>query len=155
MDLSGLRWTKNINHKGNDKYWAYQDIEQDLKRFHLNWRTEQKDNASKPNKGDLILLRQRAKVTHIVEILDNKPKQYEENTVTEFSIYRLVQTIWITDDWNFPPESNIVFGYHVHLQGGKVMKLETLPTFKKHWDSQGGLSEFQNHILKILKLDKQ
>lgn len=46
----------------------------------------------------------------------------------------------------------MVFDYHVHLEGGKVMKLETLPTFNEHWGSRGGLGEFQNHVLKALKL---
>ncbi|MEH2374074.1 hypothetical protein [Nostoc sp.] len=51
------------------------------------------------------------------------------------------------------PEQDMVFGYHVHLQGGKVMKLET-PTFNEHWGSRGGLVEFQNRVVKALKLKR-
>lgn len=49
----------------------------------------------------------------------------------------------------------MVFGYHAHLEGGKVMKLETLPTFNEHWGSRGGLVEFQNDVLKTLKLERK
>jgi hypothetical protein len=49
----------------------------------------------------------------------------------------------------------MVFGYHAHLEGGKVMKLETLPTFNEHWGSRGGLVEFQKHVLKTLKLERK
>lgn len=62
--------------------------------------------------------------------------------------------MWIADYWSVPPEQNMVFGYHVHLEGGKVMKLETLPTFNDHWGSRGGLVGFQNHLLRALKLER-
>lgn len=47
----------------------------------------------------------------------------------------------------------MVFGYNVHLESGKVMKLET-PTFNEHWGSRGGLVEFKKHVLKALKLEQ-
>ncbi len=169
MDLTELKWTKNINHQGDDKYWAYQDIDPDLKIFRLHWKKEEheenalkpkdwkkeehEENALKPKEGELIILRQRAKVTHIVRLLNNT--LYKELYDTEFNIYRLVQVVWMADYWSVPPDQDMIFGYHVHLEGGKVMELETLPTFKGYWDSKGGLLEFQQHISKVLKLSKK
>lgn len=151
MDLTELKWTKNINHQGDDKHWAYEDINTDLKIFALHWKKpEYKDNAIRPKEGELIILRQRTKVTHIVKLLNNT--LYNDDRDTEFNIYRLVQAVWIADYWSVPPDQDAIFGYHVPLQGGKVMELENLPTFKQHWDSRGGLPEFQKHILKVLKL---
>jgi hypothetical protein len=151
MDLTELKWTKNINHQGDDKYWAYQDIDPDLKIFRLHWKKEEyEENARRPQEGQLIILRQRSKITHIVKLLNNT--LYKELYDTEFNIYRLVQVVWIADYWSVPPEQDMIFGYHVHLEGGKVMELQTLPTFKNHWDSRGGLAGFQQHILKLLKL---
>ncbi|MHC5822716.1 MAG: hypothetical protein ACYT04_44490 [Nostoc sp.] len=71
----------------------------------------------------------------------------------EFGISRLVQVVWIADYPSLSPEQDMVFGYHVHLQGGRVMKLET-PTFNKHWGSQGGLVLFQKHLLNALTLER-
>ncbi len=74
MDLSKLKWIKNVKHKGDDKLWAYDKCEKmpipEAKIFRLNWRDHSnKDNAKKPSKGDLMLLLQKAKVTHLVEFL--------------------------------------------------------------------------------------
>ncbi|QLE39998.1 hypothetical protein FD723_05660 [Nostoc sp. C052] len=152
MNLTELKWTKNVNHQGDDKDWAYQNIDPDLNIFQLNWKTEQAKNALKPEKGELILLRQRAKVTHIVKLLNKT--LYEEPADGEFSISRRVQVVWIADFSSVPPQQDMVFGYHVHLQGGKVIRLET-PTLNKHWISRGGLVGFQNHVLKALKLERE
>lgn len=69
MDLTELKWTKNVNHQGNDKYWAYQNIDPDSNIFPLNWKKKQANNALKPEKSDLILLRQRGKVTHMGRVM--------------------------------------------------------------------------------------
>jgi hypothetical protein len=143
MNLTELKWTKNVNHQGDDKYWAYQNIDQNLNIFRLNWKTEQAKNARRPQESELILLRQRTKITHIVKLLNNT--LYQDPDDGKFSISRLVEVVWIADDWSVAPEQDMVFGYHVHLHGGKVMKLET-PTFNEHWGSQGGLVGFQNHV---------
>jgi hypothetical protein len=149
MDFSKMKWTKNVNHKGDD-YWAYQNIDQDLKVFRLNWKTKQAHNASKPKEGELILLRQRSKVTHIVKLLNNT--LYEDPNYGEYGMYRFVQAVWIAGTWSLPPEQDMVFAYHLHLEGGQVMDLETLPTFKSYWDNKGGLEGFQKHVLKVLNI---
>jgi hypothetical protein len=80
-------------------------------------------NASKPQREDLILLRQCGYVTHLVEVLDYKPEH--EKWQGDFNIYRIVEVVWGID-WNNPPDSaraDEVFGYPVKLQGGDVMFL--------------------------------
>lgn len=71
MDLSRLMWVKNVS-PGKD--WAYDKISEmpipEARIFRLHWRND-KDNAQKPPKGDLIALVQSAKVTHIVELLSS------------------------------------------------------------------------------------
>lgn len=39
MNLTKLKWTKNVNHQ-DDKSWAYQNIEPNLKIFLLGWKNE-------------------------------------------------------------------------------------------------------------------
>ncbi|WP_228041025.1 hypothetical protein [Nodosilinea sp. LEGE 07088] len=59
-------------------------------------------------------------------------------------------------NWQDPPSSaraDEVFGYSVKAyQGGDVMLLETMPTFQQHWQDQGGLPAFQEHVRSMLKL---
>ncbi|MHC5763707.1 hypothetical protein, partial [Nostoc sp.] len=109
MDLTELKWTKNVNHQGDDKYWAYQNIDPDSNIFPLNWKKEQAKNALKPEESDLILLRQRGKVTHIVKLL-NKTLDEDHG---EFGISRLVEVVWIADYSSLLPEQDMVFGYHL------------------------------------------
>jgi hypothetical protein len=72
MDLSQLKWLKNVK---PDEGWAYNIHEMPIREariFCLHWRTQDhKDNAQQPLKGDLIALVQSARVTHIVELLDD------------------------------------------------------------------------------------
>lgn len=101
MDLIQLKWIKNVKHQVSDKKWAYKYHNNNENKpilkdenFELNWRSSRdKNNAQKPNKGDLMLLLQRAKVTHVVEFLDDKVYEYDRN---EWSIHRKVKVIWIS-----------------------------------------------------------
>lgn len=108
-------------------------------------------NARKPKEGELILLRQNKKVTHIVKLLNNT--LYDDRTGSDFSTCRLVEAVWMVDKWNTPPEQNLVFDYALHLEGGDVMHLETLPTFINKWGTPGGLQAFQKHVQDVLNLD--
>ncbi len=53
MDLTKLKWTKNVNH--SEIEWAYQDIDTKSKVFDLHWKSDSLKNASKPQQGDLII----------------------------------------------------------------------------------------------------
>jgi len=119
--------------------------------FKFAWKDDE-GNASKPQREDLILLRQGGYITHLVEVLDYKPER--EKWQGDFNIYRIVEVLWVID-WNNPLDSaraDAVFAYPVRLQGGDVMFLENMPTFQQHWQNQGGLSAFQEHARAMLNL---
>ncbi|MEA5514177.1 hypothetical protein [Nodularia sp. UHCC 0506] len=152
LDLMELKWTKNI--KDPDK-WAYKDIPliyPDLKIFTLAWRNfENKDieNAKAPKEGDQIILRQKGKVTHIVQLLNNQ-LYFDKYATNEFSIYRLVNVVWMADFLNNPPDNEEVFGCHINFPAnGKVISLANIQQFQNRW-GEGGLTEFQQHISKVL-----
>ncbi len=70
MNLYRLKWTKNV--RSSDGEWAYSEVKvSDL--FKLAWKDNATD-ASKLDKDDLVLLRQKGFVTHLVKILDHKPR---------------------------------------------------------------------------------
>jgi hypothetical protein len=150
MDLQRLRWTKNV--KRGDRAWAYSQFKAgDL--FKLAWKDDEA-NASKPQKDDLILLRQKGYVTHLVKVLDYKFER--EAWDGDYSIYRIVEILW-TIDCDRPPSSakaDEVFGYSevLNYQSGDVMELETLRTFKQRWDNKGGLGAFQEYVRDLFKL---
>ncbi|QSJ16116.1 hypothetical protein JYQ62_30835 [Nostoc sp. UHCC 0702] len=147
MDLQHLKWTKNVKRADGD--WAYREFKIDH-LFKLAWR-DSVANASRPQKNDLILLRQKGYVTHLVKVLDDKP---DRETSDDYGIYRIVETLWTVDFDNPSPivKSDKVFGYSVKYQGGDVMKLETLPTFDERWYTNGGLQAFQEQVRDALKL---
>ncbi len=73
MDLSQLKWLKNVK---PDQGWAYNKLDEmpipEARIFRLHWRSQDdKANAQKPLKGDLVVLVQSARGTHIVEMLDD------------------------------------------------------------------------------------
>ncbi|ELS50092.1 hypothetical protein C789_114 [Microcystis aeruginosa FACHB-905 = DIANCHI905] len=47
-----------------------------------------------------------------------------------------------------------MFDYRVRYQGGNVMELEKLPTFRQRWDDDGGLGGFQTYIQNLLGLSR-
>ena len=148
MDLQRLKWTKNV--KPSDKPWAYEEFKVG-KLFKLTWKDDE-TNAGKPQKNDLILLRQNGYVTHLVGVLDDNPGH--ETGGGDYSIYRIVETLWAEDCTN-PSQSakaEVVFDYPVNYRGGDVMELETLPTFKQRWDNDNGLQGFQSHVQGLLAL---
>ncbi|MDZ4873741.1 MAG: hypothetical protein CLLPBCKN_003137 [Chroococcidiopsis cubana SAG 39.79] len=99
MNLTRLKWTKNVKNQ-DGRYWAYKDkteyIEPAENIFGLNWKYNQYENTCKPQKDDFIILRQHARVTHVVRVIDNE--LYKELTAKEFSFYRMVKTVWIAND---------------------------------------------------------
>jgi hypothetical protein len=150
MNLQSLKWTKNVRPK-NDEPWAYQAFKSG-NLFKLAWKDDE-GNANKPQRGDLVLVRQSGYVTHLVEILDYKSER--EKWQGDFNIYRIVEVLWVID-WQALPSSvkaDEVFGYSVKAyQGGDVMFLETMPTFHQHWQNQGGLPAFQERVRAMLNL---
>jgi hypothetical protein len=143
MNLESLKWTKNVR---PDEGWAYSEFKKS-ELFKLAWK-EDENNANRPERGDLILLRQRGYVTHLVRVLDRQCEQ--ENWAGAWNLYRIVEVEWSLD-CNVPSanaKADIVFGYPgvLDYMGGNAMRLEDLPTFQAAWDSQGGLAAFQAQV---------
>jgi len=77
-----------------------------------------------------------------LEVLDCKAKR--EIGKDNYDIYRIVEVLWAIDFDNPPvsAKADAMFDYRevLNYQGGKVMELEKLPTFRQRWDDDGGLS---------------
>jgi hypothetical protein len=154
MDISQLKWIKNVKHQGNDKCWAYDKPNEmsipEAKIFRLHWRSLQdEDNAQRPTKGDQMLLLQRATVTHVVEFLDDK---VYKNNESEWGMYRIVQVVWMPPVgfvWENLPHQKDFFGYDYVVGDGQAHSLTSdsrMSQFHTHWDPLGGLSAFQKHL---------
>ncbi|MBD2412575.1 hypothetical protein FACHB389_00975 [Nostoc calcicola FACHB-389] len=155
MDLNGLIWTKNVK-PIDGEYWAYESISiinPDLKIFALHWRNQEgkdEDNAKAPQEGELMILRQYGKVTHIVEMLNDRLYR-EKNTGDGFNIYRLVQVVWITDNWHNPPENHKLFDCTINFpRFGKAIKLENIHAFQERWGKEK--LAFQQHVRNVLNI---
>ena len=81
-----MKWTKNVKTK-NEEPWAYQAFKVG-NLFKLAWKDDE-GNANKPQRGDLVLIRQSGYVTHLVEILDYKSER--ENWQGDFNIYPMLK----------------------------------------------------------------
>jgi hypothetical protein len=158
IDLSRLKWTKNVNHP---EVWVYRHDEIRypclVPEFNLHWAKDK--NAGKPQEGDLILLRQRTKVTHLVMTLDDQIDN-SPNTPTH-PLIRRVQVLWIANEplntedaqiWHNAPSQNDVFGFDVDLQSGSVMLLENIKALNETFKDQGGLAGFQKRVAEKLEL---
>ncbi|MBD2074298.1 hypothetical protein H6F86_10440 [Phormidium sp. FACHB-592] len=146
MDLQNLKWTKNIVPQNNEP-WAYQPFGKSH-LFKLAWRDNQ-GNADKPAREDLLLLRQRGYVTHLVRVLDYKSEN--DAWCGDFNLYRIVETLWDIGDWANPGtffRASKVFRYAAVLnyEGGNAMYLTDLPTFKARWQGDDGLKAFQAYV---------
>jgi hypothetical protein len=148
MNLQNLQWTKNVRPSDG---WAYMRFKAtDL--FKLAWKDDEA-NANRPERYDLILLRQHGYVTHLVKVLDRQAEHDHDPNV--FNIYRIVEVVW-SIDYSNPPASaraEVIFGYPEvqDYRSGNAMRLDDLPTFKEAWESQGGLLAFQEHVQSSLK----
>lgn len=144
MDLQQLKWTKNIKPTGG--LYAYSQFKVS-ELFKLTWRKDE-DNANRPDRNDVILLRQYGYVTHLVKVLNRQAEM--EDWQCEYNIYRIVEVLWMIDCDNPPvyAKADAIFAYPEVLdyRGGNAMKLEELATFQKQWDTKGGLFAFHNHI---------
>ena len=160
IDFTRLKWTKNVN---NYDVWVYRHdyihYPHLVPEFDLHWKTEQDVNIRKPEEGDLILLRQRTKVTHLVMVLDDQIRDDPKSPTHK--LIRRVQVLWIapeslntpdTQIWDNAPSQNDVFGFDVDLQGGSVMLLENIKALNETFKDQGGLTAFQKRVAEKLGL---
>ena len=164
MDLSKLKWTKNIRPDKKCADWAFKPERKALlpmelpeaSIFGLTWKNIHENNARKPEQGDLILLHQHAKVTHIAEFLDSKLYNNIDNS--DWGIYRVVRAVWtppLGKDWATLPHHDEMFGFDVFIMDGFAHNLDEpgrMPKFHQHWNDRGGLEGFQKHL--ATELDK-
>lgn len=126
----------------------------EAKIFGLTWANRNRGNAVEPQKDDLILLHQHAKVTHIAEFLDNN--LYDNISEPDWGIYRIVRAVWTPPsgkDWATLPHQDEMFGFNVFIMDGLAHNLDTpgqMPKFHENWDGKGGLEAFQRHLSKEL-----
>ena len=128
--------------------------------FDLHWKTEQDANIRKPQEGDLILLRQRTKVTHMVMVLDDQIRDAPKSPTHK--LIRRVQVLWMANEslntldaqiWDNAPSQNDVFGFDIELQGGKAIELDHIKDLNETFKDQGGLTAFQNRVAEKLGLE--
>jgi hypothetical protein len=155
MDLSQLKWLKNVK---PDQGWAYDKLDDmpipEAKIFRLHWRSkDDRANAQQPLNGELIALVQSARVTHIVEFLDD---EVYENPEKEWGIYRVVKAIWVPSevlDWWKLPHQKEVFGIEDLPPDGSAHDLsrtDRMYQFNQHGKNLEGLQGFQRHLGNIL-----
>jgi hypothetical protein len=84
MNLQSLQWTKNVRPANG---WAYTQFKvADL--FKLAWK-DNEANANRPERYNLILLRQHGYVTHLVKVLNRQAERDDDPNV--FNIYRIIE----------------------------------------------------------------
>jgi hypothetical protein len=135
MNPSNLKWLKVVTPDSEYKYrWAYCpeaikemgqgdeiiDSLHGLTIFPLGFKHKK---ASDPVAGDLILLTQYAKITHIVEVLDDK--YYEKDSWFN----RYVKIVWWKPEmlnWEDLPHRSKVLGFDVSVYDGNPHNLKKL-----------------------------
>lgn len=158
IDLTGLKWSKNVNYQSNEViYWDY-TINELSKILILHWKNGRKENARKPKQGELLIIRQHAHVTHLVQFFDNS--LYDDSSDSDYNIGRLIQVIWRandlknlvhTQDLRNLPHNKEIFGCSINFPpNGKASLLENNNDFNEYWRKQGGLSGFQNYVKGVL-----
>ncbi|BAY14677.1 hypothetical protein NIES21_04350 [Anabaenopsis circularis NIES-21] len=115
----------------------------------MHWKKGGEANAEKPEEGDLLIVRQHAHVTHVVQFFNDTV--YDDDSGYEFSIGRLVQIIWKANDLKNLPHNKEIFGCSITFPpNGKAHYLENISDFNKHWNKYGGLPGFQNYVTDVL-----
>lgn len=159
MDFSRLQWIKVVTPPADYKsYWAYtpQEIEEMKKAglqvishgattiFPLGFKGKQ---SARLDAGDLIILKQHAKITHVVEVLD------EEFFGTDEWSNRYVKIIWWKPDidWDSLPHAKEVLGDDLNYQSGKPLLFDSFESFKKTWKGTDSLKDFQAFVMDKLK----
>ncbi|MDJ0843744.1 hypothetical protein [Crocosphaera sp.] len=113
--------------------------------FPLGFRGE---NANLLHERDALILVQKGKVTHLVEVLDKSSYQ-------EWGWYhRLVKVLcWKPhEDWWSLPSAEELLGFEYKIYSGRPYPLENLQaTYGEKWESNGGLQAFKTHLSEKLR----
>lgn len=149
---SKILYLKNIKDSNG---WAYtlQRIKQsggsaDSRVFELFWPASSK-GAQTPSSHELIILHQRARVTHIVEVLDTSIRSDSHGT------YRWVRALWMPSegDWSQLPHQREILGFDPPtIVGGATLSFQN-KSFSSFWQVWGDIKLFQSYIWQ--KLNEQ
>lgn len=145
---SKILFLKNIRDpKGG---WSYtidqiQDMGGDIESrvFEIYWRPNGR-GAKSASKGDLMLLNQHAKITHVVEMLDDEIRE------NETGYFRWVRVVWMPDaeDWSQLPHQREILEFDPPtIGGGTAYTLANLGKLHETWDS---LAAFQENVFRML-----
>ncbi|MBW4578071.1 MAG: toll/interleukin-1 receptor domain-containing protein [Tildeniella nuda ZEHNDER 1965/U140] len=138
-DPAKILFIKNVK---NPEGWAYlldQRQQPESRTFELMWRLGS-HGFQTPVTGDLMILHQRAKVTHVVEFLSNEVRK------TDTGFFRQVKAVWIPEqDWSQLPHQKEFLGFSPRYADGNTHSLKS-PGFTTFHEAWSNLEEFQNHI---------
>jgi uncharacterized caspase-like protein len=147
-ESSKILFLKNVRDPNGE--WAYtldriRDMggAVDSRVFELFWLSTNK-GAKSASKGDLMLLNQHARITHVVEMLDDDVRE------NKAGYFRWVRTVWMPDeeDWSQLPHQRDVIGFEPPtIGGGTAYSLANLKKFQAIWNS---LEAFQRHVFQLL-----
>ncbi|MGI0486051.1 SEFIR domain-containing protein [Pantanalinema rosaneae CENA516] len=146
-DPGKILFIKNVK---DPERWAYSldRMQQPESRvFELMWRSGS-HGVALPKTKDLMILHQGAKVTHVVEFLDDEVRQ------TDSSFFRWVRAVWIAkDDWSQLPHQQEILGFNPNYSDGNTHSFTSpnFSTFRAAWSS---LEDFQKHIFQQLTQPK-
>ncbi|HEY9619355.1 MAG TPA: GUN4 domain-containing protein [Crinalium sp.] len=148
-DSVKILFIKNVKDPGR---WAYSldRMEHPQSRtFKLWWRSGSHGSKT-PLMGDLMILHQRAKVTHIVEFLDAQVHQ------TDSGLLRWVRAVWMPEqeDWYQLSHQKEILGFNPNYSDGNTHSFNSFnfSTFREAWSD---LEEFQKHVFKKLIQSKE
>lgn len=143
-----ILYIKNVK---DPQAWAYsldRIPQPESRTFELMWRSGS-HGFQTTSAGDLMILHQRAKVTHVVEFLDDEIRK------TSTGAFRWVRVVWMPEnDWNLLPHQKEVLGFSPNYSDGNTHSLKS-PNFfrlRETWSRSGEfrLEEFQSHIFQYL-----
>lgn len=98
----------------------------------------------------MILLTQHAKITHIVEVLDDKPVEKGSHEKGSW-FHRYVKIVWWKPEmkWEDLPHRSDILGCDISVFDGNPHKLTSFKSFREKWrDCNSGLGNFQENLEK-------
>jgi hypothetical protein len=152
LNLSNLKWVKVIHDPAG---WAYtrdrlqkMSTEMPDKVVDYNGATVfplgfHDDKAKLPEALDKMALIQNGRLTHIVEIIDDKP--YEGGDW----YHRMCRIVWWQpeiDSWDKLPHQKELLGFSPSLQNGNPYIIEKLKHFGERWNENGQMEGFLSYL---------
>ena len=149
-DPSKLLYLKNI--KDPSGVWSYtlERIQKiggsvESRVFELYWLSTSK-GIKLASKGELMILNQQAKITHVVEMLDNDIRK------NGAGYFRWVRIVWLPDeeDWSQLPHQRDVLGFEPPGFGGGTTYSFRSSNFGKFHAAWNSIEAFQQNVFKKL-----